>query len=58
MQTASNPGQIVERLLQAAVSPTPGDTADCYGDGVILIKRYRPGKARFSGKRNGDGDGP
>ena len=48
----------VERLLQAPVSPTPGDTTDLYGDRVILTERYRPGKARFSGKRNGDGDGP
>ena len=52
MHTTSNPRQTVERLPQAAVSPTPGDMADCYGDRVILTERYSPSKARFSGKRN------
>jgi hypothetical protein len=58
VHTTSNPCQTVERLLQAAVSPAPGDTADCYGDRVILTERPWPSKARLSGKRNGDGDGP
>lgn len=58
MHTTSNPRQTVERLPQAAVSPTPADMAGCYGDRVILTERYWPSKARFSGKRNGDGYGP
>ncbi len=58
MPTTSSPRQTVERLPQAAVSPAPGDISDCHGDRVILTERYWPSKARFGGKRNGDGDGP
>jgi ketosteroid isomerase-like protein len=34
--TTASPRQTVERLLRAAISPDPADTADCYGPTVVI----------------------
>ncbi len=46
-RVAQGPG-VVDQLLQPVMD-------HCLDKRFL---RYRPGKARFSGKRNGDGDGP
>lgn len=33
---ASSPRQTAERLLRAAISPEPGDMADCYAPDVVI----------------------
>jgi ketosteroid isomerase-like protein len=43
--TTASPRQTVERLLNAAVSPTPADMADCYADQVIIEMPFSGGLA-------------
>jgi ketosteroid isomerase-like protein len=41
--TTSGPRQTVERFLQAAVSATPGDMADCYAGQFVIEMPYASG---------------
>ncbi|HEU5417736.1 MAG TPA: nuclear transport factor 2 family protein [Streptosporangiaceae bacterium] len=41
--TISSPRQTIERFLQAAVSPQPGDIADCYADHVVIEMPFASG---------------
>jgi uncharacterized protein len=41
--TPASPRQTAERLLRAAVSPDPGDMADCYGPGVVIEMPFAVG---------------
>ena len=36
MPVTASPRQIAERLLQATISPDPGDIADCYAAAVVI----------------------
>jgi hypothetical protein len=38
--------QTVERFLEAAVSPTPGDMADCYAERFVIEMPFAGGLAR------------
>lgn len=40
---AGTPRATVERFLRAAVSPTPGDMADCYADRVVIEMPFASG---------------
>lgn len=41
----SSPGETVDRFLKAALSPTPGDMADCYADQVVIEMPFASGLA-------------
>ncbi len=41
--TTGSPRQTIERFLQAATSPSPGDMADCYGDQVVIEMPFGAG---------------
>jgi hypothetical protein len=41
--TSSNARQTVERFLQAAVSPAPGDMADCYAERFVVEMPFAGG---------------
>jgi ketosteroid isomerase-like protein len=40
-----SPRQTIERFLEAAVSPTPGDMADCYADRFVIEMPFAEGLA-------------
>jgi hypothetical protein len=40
-----SPRQTVERFLEAAVSPTPGDMADCYAERFVIEMPFAAGLA-------------
>ena len=42
---ARSPRQTIERFLKAAVSPTPGDMADCYADRFVIEMPFAEGLA-------------
>jgi ketosteroid isomerase-like protein len=41
----ATPAQVVERLIAAATSETPGDIADCYADQVVIEMPFASGLA-------------
>jgi uncharacterized protein len=43
--STSSPRQTVDRFLNAVVSPTPGDMADCYADQVVIEMPFASGLA-------------
>jgi len=43
--TGSSPRQTIERFLQAAVSPNPGDMADCYAEQFVIEMPFAGGLA-------------
>jgi uncharacterized protein len=45
--TNRSPRQTIERFLQAAVSPTPGDMADCYAEHFVIEMPFAGGLAPY-----------
>ena len=43
--TGSSPRQTIERFLEAAVSPAPGDMADCYAERFVIEMPFAGGLA-------------
>ena len=43
--TNRSPRQTIERFLQAAVSPAPGDMADCYAEHFVIEMPFAGGLA-------------
>jgi ketosteroid isomerase-like protein len=43
--TTRSPRQTIERFLAAAVSPTPGDMADCYAEQFVIEMPFAEGLA-------------
>ena len=43
--TTRTPRQTIERFLAAAVSPTPGDMADCYAEQFVIEMPFADGLA-------------
>ena len=43
--TSSSARQIIERFLEAAVSPAPGDMADCYAEHFVIEMPFAGGLA-------------
>ena len=41
--TSSSARQIIERFLEAAVSPAPGDMADCYAERFVIEMPFAAG---------------
>ncbi len=58
MHTHQQPTSDRRAVASGCCQPDARRHGGLYGDRVILTERYWPSKARFSGKRNGDGDGP
>jgi uncharacterized protein len=42
MPVTDSPRQTVERLLQAIISPDPGDAADCYAPAFVIEMPFAP----------------
>ena len=44
--TSSSARQTIERFLEAAVSPAPGDMADCYAERFVIEMPFAAGSRR------------